>query len=114
MLRHNSIVTLYGVTRVKNTGVQYLVMEAMRLGSLKDFFQRDMLDSYTELSIAASIARAVRYLHDSKKPFVHGAIRPEHVLLDAKLNAKVWNCPNKELPKELPEKKTVANLREFL
>ena len=74
------------------TRVNYLVMESLALGTLRDSLRAAPLDTSTKLDIVTNITAAICSLHSSNPPFVHAAIRTKHVLLDDKLTAKVMNA----------------------
>jgi serine/threonine protein kinase len=91
LLKSKNLVAILGTTKNELTGIKYLVMESLALGTLRDLLRATALDTGTKLDIVTCIAAAIRSLHSAKPPFVHAAIRAKHVLLDEKLTAKV-NC----------------------
>lgn len=92
-LKSGNLVAILGLTTNKNTRVTYLVTELMALGSLHNVLQGEaqakVLDHSSEINIASNLVSGMHYLHLSKPPFIHGAIRAKHVFLDEKLTAKV-------------------------
>jgi len=89
-LRHPCIVSIMGAV-VEPNKVPILVMEYMELGSLYELLQNSsmVLEGETMLPMLQDICSGVRFLHSAKPPIVHGDIKSQNVLVDARFRAKV-------------------------
>ncbi|CAN0902019.1 G-type lectin S-receptor-like serine/threonine-protein kinase LECRK3 [Linum grandiflorum] len=86
---HRNLVKLVGFC---NKGQhRILVYEFMSNGSLADFLFRDNRPSWsTRIEIAYAVARGLVYLHDEcSTQIIHCDIKPQNVLLDEFLTAKI-------------------------
>ncbi|XP_057544448.1 probable serine/threonine-protein kinase PBL7 isoform X2 [Amaranthus tricolor] len=93
LLRHPNLVQMIGYCA---EGVQrLLVLEFMPLGSLEAHLHdlppdKEPLDWYTRMKIAAGAAKGVDYLHNEAKPSViFRDLKPSNILLDKDFNAKL-------------------------
>jgi len=89
-LRHPSIVTVMGAV-VEKMEEPFLVMEYMELGSLSEVVQNKSidLDGDLVLPILQEIAQGVRFLHGADPQIIHGDLKSNNILIDAKFSAKV-------------------------
>ena len=87
MIRHPCVVGIMGV--VAHTKDSQIVMEFMEGGTLKELLHNRgvHLDPEELLSMLMDVSRGLQYLHESL--VVHGDLKPDNVLLDFKLRAKV-------------------------
>ncbi|KAL0348173.1 UNVERIFIED_CONTAM: putative leucine-rich repeat receptor-like protein kinase [Sesamum angustifolium] len=90
-VHHKNLVSLLGFCF--DQGEQMLVYEYIINGSLKDGLTGRTgirLDWMRRLRIALGAARGVHYLHElADPPIIHRDIKPNNILLDERLNAKV-------------------------
>ncbi|KAL0387279.1 UNVERIFIED_CONTAM: putative leucine-rich repeat receptor-like protein kinase, partial [Sesamum radiatum] len=90
-VHHKNLVSLLGFCF--DQGEQMLVYEYIINGSLKDGLTGRTgirLDWMRRLQIALGAARGVHYLHElADPPIIHRDIKPNNILLDERLNAKV-------------------------
>jgi len=88
---HINLVRLYGFCFEPN--MTALIYEYMDKGSLNNFLfgdQEEPLAWYELHKIAVRIAKGIAYLHEEcEQRIIHCELKPENVLLDANLNAKV-------------------------
>ncbi|XP_056162578.1 G-type lectin S-receptor-like serine/threonine-protein kinase LECRK3 [Syzygium oleosum] len=86
---HNNLVQLLGFC---NEGQhRLLVYEFMSNGSLADFlFGASRPSWYKRIDIACGVARGLSYLHaDCTRHIIHCDIKPQNILLDGSLSAKI-------------------------
>ena len=87
-LIHPNIVSVFDVGEDK--GISYIVMELLESKTLKDYIQaKGPLSSELTLKIAAQIASALEAAH--KAHIVHRDIKPQNIMLNQNLVAKVAN-----------------------
>lgn len=85
-LIHPNIVSVFDVGEDK--GISYIVMELLESKTLKDYIQeKGPLSSEITLKIAAQIASALEAAH--KAHIVHRDIKPQNIILNQNLVAKV-------------------------
>ena len=85
-LIHPNIVSVFDVGEDK--GISYIVMELLESKTLKDYIQaKGPLSSELTLKIAAQIASALEAAH--KAHIVHRDIKPQNIMLNQNLVAKV-------------------------
>lgn len=85
-LTHPNIVSVYDVG--EDNGVSYIVMELLESKTLKDYIEeKGPLSSDLTLKIAAQIASALEAAH--KAHIVHRDIKPQNIILNKNLVAKV-------------------------
>lgn len=89
-LRHPCIVGVMGAIMEPNE-VPTLIMEWMSLGSLGDLLQNEsmVLTGETLLPMLQDIASGVRFLHSANPTIIHGDIKSNNILVDARFHAKV-------------------------
>ncbi|CAN1158058.1 G-type lectin S-receptor-like serine/threonine-protein kinase LECRK2 [Linum perenne] len=109
---HKSLVKLVGFC---NEGEHcLLVYEFMSNGSLADLlFERDQLriDWYTRTQIAYSVARGLVYLHEEcSTQIIHCDIKPQNILLDGSMTARISDFGLSKLMKA-DQTKTMTAIR---
>ncbi|CAN1263513.1 G-type lectin S-receptor-like serine/threonine-protein kinase LECRK2 [Linum perenne] len=109
---HKSLVKLVGFC---NEGEHcLLVYEFMSNGSLADLlFERDQLriDWYTRTQIAYSVARGLVYLHEEcSTQIIHCDIKPQNILLDRSMTARISDFGLSKLMKA-DQTKTMTAIR---
>mmetsp|Transcript_21069 Transcript_21069/g.48729 ORF Transcript_21069/g.48729 Transcript_21069/m.48729 type:complete len:694 (-) Transcript_21069:385-2466(-) len=88
-LRHPCITTVMGAIIVKNQPM--LVMEHMRLGSLRDVLDNQSVDLRRDLlmNVLKDITQGMMFLHTADPPIVHGDVKAGNVLISEGFQAKV-------------------------
>jgi len=91
-LRHESIVTFYGVC-VSDTN-KYMVTEYLSKGSLDSAIARsrtgaEVLSFTQKLSILIGVANGINYLHNLNPAVIHRDLKPGNILLDDKMQSRV-------------------------
>ncbi|CAB9522693.1 activated protein kinase catalytic subunit alpha-1 [Seminavis robusta] len=83
-LRHPNVVTIMGCTQDMR-----LVMEYMELGSMSDVLRSPtmVVDDGKVLGMVQDVAKGLRFLHATN--IIHGDLKAQNVLVDAKFRAKV-------------------------
>lgn len=94
--RHDNILSIYGYSMEDTyASPACLVYELMAGGSLHQclfdrVFVPQPLKWWDRQNIAFGTARGLQYLHTfSRRPIIHGDIKPENILLDAQLRPKI-------------------------
>jgi len=89
-LRHPCVTTIMGAV-MSSSAEPALVLELMNHGSLYNMLHNDtvVIDREMALPILCDIAQGIRFLHAASPFIVHGDIKAQNVLLDAKFRAKV-------------------------
>ena len=69
----------------------YQVMEYMQLGSLHSLLHNEsmLLEEDQLLHMLQDIAQGIRFLHTASPKVVHGDLKAQNVLVDAKMHAKI-------------------------
>jgi hypothetical protein len=88
---HPNIVRLHGMAWSCEHGAVLLVMDACRRGSLADCFRDEStsLSWAQQLQISTGVARGLAFLHGQQPPLIHRDLKPDNVLLDADMRAKI-------------------------
>jgi len=89
-MRHPCVTTVMGAV-ISTTVEPMLIMELMEHGSLYDILHNDTVAIENELvlPILCDIAQGLRFLHAAKPVVVHGDLKAQNVLVDARFRAKV-------------------------
>eukprot|EP00594_Rhizosolenia_setigera_P005967 CAMPEP_0178950414 /NCGR_PEP_ID=MMETSP0789-20121207/6639_1 /TAXON_ID=3005 /ORGANISM="Rhizosolenia setigera, Strain CCMP 1694" /LENGTH=1268 /DNA_ID=CAMNT_0020631137 /DNA_START=75 /DNA_END=3882 /DNA_ORIENTATION=- len=89
-LRHPCITTVMGAV-INKKEEPMLVMEYMDHGSLYDVLHNEtmIIEGEFVLPILRDIAQGVRFLHSATPQVIHGDLKAQNVLVDAKFRAKV-------------------------
>ncbi|MET8362921.1 protein kinase [Micromonospora sp. NPDC005194] len=82
---HPCVVQILGYT--PRASPPELALEFVPGGDLRDFLRVDRADQARKLTILTQVASGLAFLHDNN--VIHGDLKPENVLLDANLNAKL-------------------------
>eukprot|EP01119_Soliformovum_irregulare_P007413 TRINITY_DN19828_c0_g1_i1.p1 TRINITY_DN19828_c0_g1~~TRINITY_DN19828_c0_g1_i1.p1 ORF type:complete len:931 (-),score=271.80 TRINITY_DN19828_c0_g1_i1:37-2829(-) len=89
LLRHPSIVTMYGYT--KKDGYVYLITEYVPGGNLDDVIHSEkILDLSLKLKLALAVARGMVYLHSIG--IIHRDLKPSNLLVENIETAKIKLC----------------------
>ncbi|CAB9528643.1 activated protein kinase catalytic subunit alpha-1 [Seminavis robusta] len=93
-LRHPNVVTVVGCTEDAR-----LVMEYMELGSMSDVLRSPtmVVDDGKVLGMVQDVAKGLRFLHATN--IIHGDLKAQNVLVDAKFRAKVADFGLSKHPK---------------
>lgn len=98
-LEHLNIVRIVEMNKEE----QYILMEYMDGGSLRDLLNREgALDWKKATNIALNIAEALIYAHNLTPPIVHRDIKPGNILFDSKGNVKVSDWGLSTIPSRRP------------
>jgi serine/threonine protein kinase len=89
-LRHPCVLTVMGAV-IPSDGEPLLVMELMECGSLYDLLHNHTMciEGELVLPILLDVVRGLRFLHVAGPAIVHGDLKAQNVLVDAKFRAKI-------------------------
>ena len=93
-VRHPNVVQLLGVFFDGSSSAPTLVSEVLPLNLGKCLEEYQHMPNYAKSSILLDVANGLRYVHEQKKPMVHGRLCPEKILLTISLQAKICGFVN--------------------
>ena len=93
-VRHPNVVQLLGVLFDTSHSGPMLVSEILPLNLAKCLEDYQYMPTYAKSSILLDVANGLRYVHELKKPMVHGRLCPEKILLTISLQAKICGFVN--------------------
>ena len=93
-VRHPNVVQLLGVLFGSSNSGPTLVSEVLPLNLAKCLEDYQHMPTYAKSSILLDVANGLRYVHEQKKPMVHGRLCPEKILLTISLQAKICGFVN--------------------
>ena len=92
-VRHPNVVQLLGVY-FDSKSAPTVVSELLPLNLAKCLEEYHHIPKYAKSSILLDVANGLRYVHEQKRPMVHGRLSAEKILLTISLQAKICGFVN--------------------